>query len=80
MDSEIFEKLPPTKLFFRCAIPSMITMAFGTLVFPITVLFTLTPFLKLNGVWLSALVSCTLSAIFTVVLYLTLRPSKNEKE
>ena len=31
MDSEIFEKLPPTKLFFRLAIPSMITMAFGAL-------------------------------------------------
>ena len=31
MDSEIFEKLPPTKLFFCCAIPSMITMAFGAL-------------------------------------------------
>ena len=31
MDSEIFEKLPPTKLFFRCALPSMITMAFGAL-------------------------------------------------
>ena len=31
MNSEIFEKLPPTKLFFRCAIPSMITMVFGAL-------------------------------------------------
>ena len=31
MDSEIFEKLPPTKLFFKCAIPSMITMAFGAI-------------------------------------------------
>ncbi len=31
MDSEIFERLPPTKLFFRCAVPSMITMAFGAL-------------------------------------------------
>ena len=31
MDSEIFEKLPPTKLFFRCALPSMITMMFGAL-------------------------------------------------
>ena len=31
MDSEIFEKLPPTKLFFRLAVPSMITMAFGAL-------------------------------------------------
>ena len=31
MDSEIFEKLPPTRLFFRCAVPSMITMMFGAL-------------------------------------------------
>ena len=31
MDSEIFVKLPPTRLFFRCAVPSMITMAFGAL-------------------------------------------------
>ena len=31
MNSEIFERLPPTKLFLRCAIPSMITMAFGAL-------------------------------------------------
>ncbi len=31
MDCEIFEKLPPTKLFFRCAIPSIITMVFGAL-------------------------------------------------
>lgn len=31
MNSEVFEKLPPTKLLFRCAIPSMITMTFGAL-------------------------------------------------
>ncbi|MBR4949433.1 MAG: MATE family efflux transporter [Clostridia bacterium] len=31
MDSEIFEKLPSTRLFFRLAIPSMITMVFGAL-------------------------------------------------
>lgn len=31
MDSEIFEKLPPTRLFFRCAIPSIVTMVFGAL-------------------------------------------------
>lgn len=31
MDSEIFEKLSPTKLLIRCAIPSMITTAFGAL-------------------------------------------------
>ncbi len=31
MDSEIFEKLTPTRLFFRCAVPSMITMMFGAL-------------------------------------------------
>ena len=31
MDSEVFRNTPPTKLFFRCAIPSMITMAFVSL-------------------------------------------------
>lgn len=31
MNSDIFEKLSPTKLFFRCALPSMVTMAFGAL-------------------------------------------------
>lgn len=31
MNSEIFEKLPPTQLFFRCAVPSAITMVFGAL-------------------------------------------------
>ncbi len=31
MDSEIFEKLSPTKLFFRCTIPSIVTMVFGAL-------------------------------------------------
>ncbi len=31
MNSEVFEKLSVTKLFFRCAIPSMVTMAFGAL-------------------------------------------------
>lgn len=31
MDSEVFAQLPPSKLILRCAIPSMITMAFGAL-------------------------------------------------
>lgn len=31
MDSEIFAKLPPTRLFFRCAVPSAVTMVFGSL-------------------------------------------------
>ena len=31
MDSELFAKLPPTKLFFRCAIPAVITSVFGAL-------------------------------------------------
>ena len=52
---------------------SMLASFFGTLVFPIGTLFVLTPFLGLNGVWLSALASCTLSAIFTVVLYTTIK-------
>ena len=55
---------------------SMLTSFFGTLVFPIGALFTLTPFFELNGVWLSPLVSCTTSAIFTLMLYLTMTPQK----
>ena len=52
---------------------SMLTSFFGTLVFPIGALFIMTQLLELNGVWLSAFVSCTLSAIFTVILYMTMR-------
>ena len=55
---------------------SMLTSFFGTLVFPIGALFALTPFLKLNGVWLSSLASCTLSAAFTFALYLTMDKKK----
>ena len=51
---------------------SMLTSLLGTLVFPIAELFILTPLLKLNGVWLSAFASCTVSAIFTLLLYLTM--------
>ena len=52
---------------------SMLTSFFGTLVFPIAALFALTPMLKLSGVWLSAFASCTVSAIFTVILYFTMK-------
>lgn len=31
MDSSVFEKASPTKLFFRCAVPSMVSMAVGSL-------------------------------------------------
>ena len=55
---------------------SMLTSFFGTLVFPICALFALTPFLELNGVWLSVLVSCTASAIFTLILYTTMKMRK----
>ena len=58
---------------------SMLVSFFGTLVFPIASLFILTPIFKLNGVWLSALTSCTASAIFTVLLYLTMnKPQDSE--
>ena len=57
---------------------SMLTSFFGTLVFPITSLFVLTPFFDLNGVWLSAFASCTVSAVFTVILYLTMKTNKKE--
>lgn len=52
---------------------SLLTSFFGTLVFPIGALFLLTPTLKLNGVWLSSVASCTVSAVFTVMLFLTMK-------
>ena len=52
---------------------SMLVSLFGTLIFPISALCIMAPLLKLNGVWLSVLISCTLSAIFTLVLYITIR-------
>ena len=54
-------------------IRSMLTSLFGTLVFPIAALSILSPIYKLDGVWLSPLASCTASAVFTVLLYLSLR-------
>ena len=52
---------------------SMLVSLFGTLIFPISALCIMAPLLKLKGVWLSVLISCTLSAIFTLVLYITMR-------
>ena len=57
---------------------SMLTSFFGTLIFPIVALFVLAPWLGLNGVWLSSFVSCTASAVFTVILYSTLKVNKRE--
>lgn len=55
---------------------SLMTSFFGTLIFPIAALFILTPALKLNGVWISVIASCTASAIFTVILYLTMKDKR----
>ena len=51
---------------------SLLTSFLGTLVFPIGALFLLTPTWELDGVWLSAVTSCTVSAVFTIMLYLTM--------
>ena len=56
---------------------SMLVSLFGTLIFPIVSLFILAPILELNGVWLSALLSCSVSAVFTLALYYNLRKQKN---
>ncbi len=47
---------------------SLLTSLFGTLVFPIGCLFLLTPFLNLNGVWISIVVSNFFSALLTIIL------------
>lgn len=57
-------------------IRSLLVSLFGTLIFPIAALFILTPFFELNGVWLSVIASCTVSAIFTLLLYCNLQIKK----
>ena len=57
---------------------SMLVSLFGTLIFPISALCIMAPLMQLNGVWLSVLVSCTLSAIFTLILYFTLKFNQKE--
>ena len=52
---------------------SMLVSLFGTLIFPIASLFVLTPLFSLNGVWLSAFLSCSISAVFTLILYWNLK-------
>lgn len=45
MQSELFATLPPTKLFFKCAVPAVVTSVFGALysvVFSFSVKFILT--------------------------------------
>ena len=59
-------------------IRSMLVSFFGTLIFPIVSLFVMTPFLELNGVWLSSVTSCTISAVFTIVQYRTINFNKKE--
>ncbi len=52
---------------------SLITSFFGTLVFPISFLFILTPIWQLNGVWLTSVAACTASALLTLLLALTMK-------
>ncbi|MBR5295690.1 MAG: hypothetical protein IKU24_03770 [Clostridia bacterium] len=58
-------------------IQSMLISLFGTLFFPILSLIILTPALKLNGVWISPIVSCFSSAIFTLIIYLNTKIKKS---
>ena len=55
---------------------SLLTSFVGTLVFPIGFLFLLTPFWGLEGVWLNPLVSCSCSAVFTLILYATMKTNR----
>lgn len=58
---------------------SLLTSIFGTLVFPIAAILILTPFLKLNGIWLSSLLSSTFSAILSIIIAVTLKHEKNRE-
>ncbi len=57
----------------ECPVRSLLTSFFGTLVFPISFLFVLTPIWQLNGVWLTAAAASTASGILTVVFAMTMR-------
>jgi Na+-driven multidrug efflux pump len=57
---------------------SLLTSFFGTLVFPIGFLFLLTPFWKLNGVWLTPLIACTASAVATFILFVTMKTKRTD--
>ena len=54
-------------------IRSLIVSLFGTLIFPITLLFLLTKIWGLNGVWVMSFVAAIMSAILTIILAKTLR-------
>lgn len=57
---------------------SLLTSFFGTLVFPIGFLFILTPFWQLNGVWLNPVISCTASAVATLILFFTMKAKRTD--
>ena len=56
---------------------SLLTSFFGTLVFPVAFLFVLTPIWQLDGVWLTSIAASSASAVFTVVLALTMKTGKS---
>ena len=55
---------------------SFVTSLFGTIIFPFLFLFILPNFWDLNGVWLTPLFSCTVSAMFTFILIKTMKLQK----
>ncbi len=59
---------------------SLLTSFFGTLVFPVLFLCVLTPVFALNGVWYTAIASCTASAVLTVILALTMKSERCEDQ
>ena len=67
MQSEMFATLPPTKLFFKCAVPAVITSVFGALCSVVDGIF------GLNGVWLMPTVAGLASGILTLGLVKTLK-------
>ena len=56
---------------------SLLVSFFGTLFFPISCLFILTPLFGLNGVWLMPTVSAIASGILTLILATNMRVSRN---
>ena len=67
MQSEMFATLPPTKLFFKCAVPAVVTSVYGALYSVVDGIF------GFNGVWLMAPAAGLASGILTLGLVKTLK-------
>ena len=72
MDSEIFIKTPPLKLFFQCAVPAAVTSVFEAL-YSVVDGIILAPAFGLNGIWFDFTAASVLSGLLTLIMAKTMK-------